>query len=64
MELMASAIDHNIGIICIQEHRYRHSEDIKYHDTGNGWTLVSTSAWKNFVNTTIGGYVCLLVHGP
>ena len=31
-------IDHNIDIICIQEHRYTHSEDIKYHDTGNGWT--------------------------
>ena len=46
-ELTASAIDHNIDIICIQEHRYTHSEDIKYHDTGNGWTLASTSAWKN-----------------
>ena len=32
-ELTASAIDHNIDI---QEHRYTHSEDIKYHDTGNG----------------------------
>ena len=25
----------------IQVHRYIHSEDIKYHDTGNGWTLAS-----------------------
>ena len=46
-ELTASAIDHNIDIICIQEHRYTHSEDIKYHDTGNGWTLATASAWKN-----------------
>ena len=30
-----AAIDHNIDIICIQEHRYIHSEDIKYHYTGN-----------------------------
>ena len=41
--LTASAIDHSIDIICIQEHRYLHSEDIKYHDTGNGWTFVSAS---------------------
>ena len=53
-ELTASALDHNIDIICIQEHRYRHSEDIKYHDTGNGWMLATASAWKNSVNATIG----------
>ena len=40
-------IDHNIDIICIQEHKYTHSEDIKYHDSGNGWTLTTASAWKN-----------------
>ena len=37
-ELTTSAIEHNIDIICIQEHRYTHSEDIEYHDSGNGWT--------------------------
>ena len=52
-ELTASAIDHNIDIICIQEHRYTHSEDIKYHDTGNGWTLATASARKNSVNPSI-----------
>ena len=36
LELTASAVEHIIDIICIQEHRYTHSEDIKYHDTGNG----------------------------
>ncbi len=35
-ELTTSVIDHKIDLICIQEHRYTHSEDIKYHDTGNG----------------------------
>ena len=37
-------IDHNIDIICI---------DTKYHDTGNRWTFVSASTWKNSVNATI-----------
>ena len=53
-ELTASAMDHDIDIICIQEHRNLHSEDIKYHNTGNGWTFLSASAWKNSVNATIG----------
>ena len=44
LELTASAIDHNIGIIFILEHRYLRSEDIKYHDTCNRWTIVSASA--------------------
>ena len=61
-ELTASTIDHNIGIICIQEHKYIHSEDIKYHDTGNEWMFVSASAWKNSVNTTTGGVGMLI--GP
>ena len=61
-ELTASMIDYNIDIICIQEHRHTHSEDIKYHDTGNGWTLATASAWKNSVNATIGGVGMLI--GP
>ena len=54
-ELTASTIDHNIEMICIQEHRYIHNEDIKYHVTSNGRTIVSESAWKDSVNATIGG---------
>ena len=54
-ELTSSAIDHNVEIICMQEHRHNHSEDIKYLYTDNGWTFVSASAWKNSVNATIGG---------
>ena len=54
-ELTASAIDHHIDIICIQEHGYTHNEYIKYHDTGNGWTLTTASVWKNAANATIGG---------
>ena len=32
-ELIASAEEHKIDIICIQEHRYMHTEDINYHET-------------------------------
>ena len=36
-ELITSAVEHNIDIICIPEDRYHHSEvEIKYNDTGNG----------------------------
>ena len=61
-ELTASSVEHNIDIICIQEQGYTHSEDIKYHDTGNGWTLATVSAWKNSINAMIGGVGILI--GP
>ena len=61
-ELTASAVEHKIDIICIQEHRYTHPEDIKYHETGNGWMLVTVSAWKNSVNASVGGVGMLI--GP
>ena len=61
-DLTASAVEHKIDIICIQEHRYTHTEDIKYHETGNGWMLVSVSAWKNSVNASVGGVGMLI--GP
>ena len=61
-ELTASVIDHKIDIICIQEHRYTHSKDIRYHDTGNGWMLATASAWKNPINGSIGGVGMLI--GP
>ena len=51
-ELTASAVEHKIDIICLQEHRYTRNEDIKYHDTSNGWTVAPVSAWKNSVNAT------------
>ena len=61
-ELTASAIEHKIDVICIQEHWYTHTEDIKYHKTGNGWMLVTVSAWKNSVNASVGGVGMLI--GP
>ena len=59
-ELTALAVEHKIDIICIQEHRYTHTEDIGYHETGNGWTLVTVSAWKNSVNASVGGIGMLI----
>ena len=61
-ELTASAVEHKIDIICIQEHRYTHSKDIKYHETDNGWTLATVSAWINSVNATVRGVGMLI--GP
>ena len=61
-ELIASAEEHKIDIIGIQEHRYTHTQDIKYHETGNRWSLITVSAWKNSGNATVGG-VGLLI-GP
>ena len=61
-ELTASDVEQKIDIICIQEHRYTHTEDIKYHETGNGWMLVTVSAWKNTVNALVGGVGMLI--GP
>ena len=61
-ELTASAQEHKIDTICIHEHRYTHTEDIKYHYTGNGWTLATVSVRKNSVNATVGGVGMLI--GP
>ena len=61
-ELTASAVEHKIDVICIQEHRYTHTEYIKYHETGKGWMLVTVSAWKNSVNASVGGVGMLI--GP
>ena len=38
----------------MQENKYYHIKlELKYHDTSNGWTFVSVSAWKNSVNVAI-----------
>ena len=61
-ELIASAEERKIEIICIQEHRYTNTKDIKYHETDNGWSLVTVSAWKNSVNAAVEGIRLLI--GP
>ena len=60
-ELTAAAANKNIDIICVQEHRFYHSDlELKYHETGHGWTFVSASAWKNTINADTGGVGMLL----
>ena len=61
-ELTASVIDHNTDIIYLEERRYTHSENIKYHYSANGWTVATASTGKNSVKTTIGGVGMLI--GP
>ena len=47
-ELTVSVAEHNIDIVHIHEHRYHHNKvEIKIHETGNEWTFISVSAWKN-----------------
>ena len=58
--LTASIAKHIIDIISIQEHRYYQRKPEKYHDTGNGWTFVSASVWKNSVNVIIGNIEMIL----
>ena len=60
-ELVSSAIELNINVICIQEHRYFHPDiKLKHHDVGKGWTFISASAWKNSIGASIGGVGMLL----
>jgi len=60
-KLVFSAIELNVEVICVQEHRLYHP-DIKliYHDVGKGWSFISASVWRNSINATIGGVGMLL----
>ena len=44
-ELTASAVEFKIYIICRQEHRYTHTEDIKYHETGKDELISDVLLW-------------------
>ena len=60
-ELTYNAVSLNIDLICIQEHRLFHDNlSLKYHSVGMGWTFISSSAWKNSINATIGGVGILI----
>ncbi|XP_029654053.1 uncharacterized protein LOC115227321, partial [Octopus sinensis] len=59
-ELGANAESHGIDIIAVQEHRLYHPDNIlKYHQVGS-YQLVTSSASKNTVNSTVGGIGFLL----
>lgn len=60
-EMVAHAEKQKLSIVCIQEHRLYHSDiDLKYEEVGKGWTFITSSAWKNTQNSTIGGIGILL----
>ena len=60
-ELIIVAVTYHIDVINLQEHRFYHEDiDLKYHEPGNGWTLISASALKSIGNSTIGGVGMLL----
>ena len=63
LEVTVSVVEQNKDIVCIQEHRYHHSEVvIKYCDTGNGLMFVPASVWINSVNVIVGGVG--MIFGP
>ena len=41
---------------------YHRKLELKCHDTGNGWTFVSVSAWKSSVNADFGVGILLSPH--
>ncbi len=50
----ASAVEIDLDIISVQENSYHHCElELKYHDTGNGWTFDLASVLKNSANVAI-----------
>ncbi|XP_044166578.1 uncharacterized protein LOC122950637 [Acropora millepora] len=48
------ALQYGIDIICLQEHRIAHS-DVLLQESLNGYTLITSSAWKNHRNAATGG---------
>ena len=54
MCVCVSATEQNIDIICVQKRKYYQSQlELIYHESSNGWTYMSASAWKNSVNAAI-----------
>lgn len=54
-ELVDSMERHNLSIVCIQEHRFFHTEPIKYHQLSSEYTLLTSSAILNEANASVGG---------
>ncbi|XP_033120876.1 craniofacial development protein 2-like [Anneissia japonica] len=59
-ELLYHAVTQQNHIICIQEHRLLHAQEVKYNYLGNGWQLVTSSATQNSQGAAIGGVGFLL----
>ncbi len=53
-ELLHSMFDQRIDILGIQEHRFIHSDPLKYEKIG-GYTIITASAWRNDMMAATGG---------
>ena len=56
-ELVECSSRHGIDVIAVQEHRFYNpdvSKHLEYRSLGS-YQLVTSSAWKNSINSTIGG---------
>lgn len=58
-ELVHEAQHYSIDIICLQEHRNVHSQSL-LQEKFKGYTLITSSAWKNNRNAATGGVGLLL----
>ena len=47
-------------IICLQEHRFYHDNLVTKEHTFGHWKMITSSAWKNRANASIGGVGMLL----
>ena len=64
-ELVASADKLLNDAVCVQEHHFIHEDtQIKEHDAGKQWKLLTSSAWKNNMDSSIGGVAILLSPHP
>ena len=63
-ELVECSKRQNIDILAVQEHRFYHPNDeLKYHQAGS-YKLVTSSATKNTINSTVAGVGVLLSQTP
>ena len=59
-ELIASAIETNHDIICLQEHRLIHEWVDTMESSLGDWRLITCSVWKNNANAAAGEIGILL----
>ena len=59
-ELVYAASIHKLDIVCLQEHRYMHSEVLSFSKPSPDYTLITSSAWENTSKAAQGGIGLLL----
>ena len=59
-ELVSSSLSYNTDIIAVQEHRFYHPKETLKYLKCDQFQLITSSAYKNSINATIGGVGFLL----